>query len=592
MRKGKSWAAGLFVAGVCWVGALAAPASAQVDVAMLEISGSLREQPGPLDWLSQSDSFSTLASLTEAIERVSGDPGSDVLFIRLKDASLSTGQIEEIGASMRRARDAGKRVHVFAENYANQEILLASYADEAIVQAGGSVSLSGLYMEEIFLRDTLGWLGIRPDMVQVGDYKGANEMFMRSEPSDPWEQNISQLLDSMYGRMLATLGENLGLSEAQLEAAMEAGWFYDAAEAIEAGLIDAEVDLPELTSHLEAAYSDQVAWRDVKPATRTSFDPSNPFAMLRLLTTPPQHRPKGDTIAVVHVVGAIVDGDSGGGGLLGGESVGSRTIRRALEDILAEDQIKGIVVRIDSPGGSAIASEVMWQGLRRAQAEKPVWVSVGSMAASGGYYTAVGGQRIYVNPSSIVGSIGVVGGKFTMSELYRKLRVNVVPRARGPRASLLSSVEPWSHEDRLFVRAKMTEVYDLFVSRVEAGRPGIDIARVGEGRLFTGDRAVELGMADRIGSLDEAVDDLASELGLAEYDVMNYPGPKGLNEVLEEMFGGMAGAPGGVELGAAAAARELLGPRAWRQVSNAGRALLNFRTEPVQAVMPRVILFE
>ena len=581
----------------CMISKLAALAltagvvTAQTDIAMLEISGTLAEQPSPLAWLEGGGSFDTLADVVSALDDVAGDSDYDAVVLRLRDAALGRSQIQEIGHAIRGVQASGKRVHVYAENYGNGEIMLGSFADETILQAGGAVSLSGMYMEEMFLADTLSWLGIKADMVQVGDYKGANEMYMRSEPSEAWDSNINQLLDGLYGEMRGLLRDNLGLDDGQLDTAMENGWFADAQAAIDAGLIDVEIDLPLLTAHLEGSYGDEVTWHEVAPEDSMGLDPANPFAMLRMLTTPPDHSPKRDSIAVLHVVGTIIDGDSTSGGLMGGESVGSRTIRRALEDILDEDLIKGVIVRIDSPGGSAIASEVMWQGLRRVASEKPVWISVGSMAASGGYYTAVGGDKIYVNPGSIVGSIGVVGGKFSMGGLYDKLHVNVVSRSRGPRSNLFSSVEPWTAEEQRFVRGKMKQTYDLFTSRVKAGRPDMDLGKTAEGRLFTGTRAIELGMADEIGSLDVAVADLAAELGLERYDVMNYPGPKSFDQIMEEMFGGFLKAPA-AELGIAGAARELLGERAWRQVSNAGRALLEFREEPVQAVMPRVLLFD
>jgi protease-4 len=534
----------------------------------------------------------TVTDYIDTLNDAADDDGVSGVIVRLKDAVLTTTQVGEIGQAMDAFRASGKDLFMFAEGYSTGELLIGCHADHVILQQGGGVMLPGLYMEEMFLKDALNWVGVKADMVQVGDYKGANEMYMRSQPSEAWDQNINQLLDSMYNGMRSTFKTNLSMSDAQLDAAMEAGWLAGGDEAIDSGLIDTVIDLPLLTEHLEDAYGDEIAWSDVEPDASMTIDPANPFAMLRMLTTPPDHSPKGETIAVLHIVGTIIDGESTAGGLLGGQSVGSRTIRRALEDILAEDLIKGVVVRIDSPGGSAIASEVMWQGLRRVAAEKPVWVSVGSMAASGGYYTAVGGEKIYVNPSSIVGSIGVVGGKFSMRELYEKLHVNIVPRTRGPQSGLFSTVTSWNDREREFVRAKMTETYDLFVSRVEAGRPGIDISSTAEGRLFTGDRAIKLGMADEIGSLDDAITDLAASLGMSRYDVMNYPGPKGFDEIMSDMLGGFMHAPATSQFGAAAAVRELLGDRAWRQISNAGRALMSFREEPVQVVMPQVMLFD
>jgi protease IV len=299
---------------------------------------------------------------------------------------------------------------------------------------------------------------------------------------------------------------------------------------------------------------------------------------------------------VLHIDGAIIDGDSSSGGLFGGEaSVGSRTIRNALEDIASQGNIKGVVVRIDSPGGSATASEVIWQGIRRVAATKPVWVSVGSMAASGGYYCAVAGDKIYVNPSSIVGSIGVVGGKLSLGGLYEKLKVNVVEHGRGPRAGLFRSTNPWTPDEVALVRAKMQETYDLFTKRVSAGRSRIDLAKTAEGRLFVGPKAVELKMADKVGGLHEAVNDLATSISLADFDVMSYPAPKPIEEAISDMFKGFVRSPG---VAASPLSREvdaaglaLFGKSEWSQLKASIEALLLLRKEPVVLVGPRALMF-
>jgi protease-4 len=284
---------------------------------------------------------------------------------------------------------------------------------------------------------------------------------------------------------------------------------------------------------------------------------------------------------------------------MGGASVGSLTIRKSLREIEEDDRVKGLIVRINSPGGSAIASESIWIGLRRVAEVKPVWVSVGSMAASGGYYIAVGGDRIFVDPSSIVGSIGVVGGKIAMGGLYEKLKVHVVPRARGPVADMMSTVAPWSEEERAFVTARMKETYDQFVDRVKRGREGIDIGQTAEGRLFTGGRAVELKMADEVGGFSEALGALAKKTGLreGEYDVMDYPPAKSLQEALGEMaerFGvsASAGAVEGAGLAPLVSAlRDAIGAKAWPGVRDAVQSLLQLRDEPVLVAMPRVLVF-
>lgn len=573
-------------------------ASEPVQLAYLELTGTPTEQPSPFAWLGLEDG-TTLRSLVEGIDEVAYHDDVSGLIIRLKDSALNASQIQELGQAIDRVREAGKRVHVFAENYGTSELLLGSFADEVLIQAGGAVSLPGMHMEEMFLRDTMEWVGLHPDFVQIGDYKGASEAYMNSAPSKPWEQNISSLLDGLYANMRSMLMEGRDLSEAELDHAMEQGWWATDVQAIDLGLIDAAVDLPTLYDYLDDEYGGKVeVTLDLNESqSEFSFDASNPFAIFSILSKTPSHKARRPTIAVLHIDGAIVDGDSTPAGFMGGAQVGSRTIRNAIEDILEQDMIKGVVVRIDSPGGSAIASEVIWQGLQRLKEKKPVWVSVGSMAASGGYYIAVGGSKIYANPSSIVGSIGVVGGKIAMGGLYEKLRLNVVERSRGPMAEIESTTTPWTDAQRALVRQRMTETYDQFVDRVRAGRPGIDIARTAEGRLFVGSAAVDLKMVDVVGGLDDAIYDLASEQGLDDFDVMDFPGPKSFSEMIEEMFGGFVTAPrvalGQAQLeGLSATLRDVLGPRRFEMIRDAINAGIQLRKEPVLLTMPKVIVVD
>ncbi len=593
-------------------GALLTPASlaiagdspqADVGVAMVTLEGTPLEQAGPFDWLISAGKATTLGDYVALLEAAAEEGDIDAVLIRVKDAALSTSQIEELGRAISQVRSAGKSVHVFAENYGTQEILLGSLADSAIIQSGGSVSFPGLYMEEMYLADTFAWLGIEPDFVQVGDYKGANEMYMNSGPSEAWEQNVSQLLDSMYANLRASVSSGRGLSDSELDSAMEELWWADAERAIELGIVDAAIDLPNIKDHLSGVLGGEVDWiEDFGPdfGGGSADLLGNPFALMRMLTESPDHRPKRNTIAIVHIEGAIVAGDGSSGGLFGGKTTGSRTIRNALEDVLKEDKIGGVIVRINSPGGSAIASEIIWQGLQRVGEEKPVWISVGSMAASGGYYIAVGGQKIYVNQNSIVGSIGVVGGKLAMGGLYDKAHINVKSRSRGPRAALMSSVEPWTERERALIRERMVATYEQFTGHVEDGREGIDLAKTAEGRVFTGDKAIDLKMADAIGSLDTAIGDLAAELDWDRYDVMHYPGPKSFDEMIEEMFGGFVQAPGlsaqgrpsFVLRGLADAARQVLGDRTWSVISGQIEALGQLRNEPVVLTMPRALIFK
>lgn len=602
-------AAGLAAAAPAALAAPApAPAAAHADkaeIALIEIHGALSEQQHPLAWLTGPGEHPTLRDVVGLIHEAAQDAKYNGLVVRLRDAELHLTQCEELGQALSRARKAGKKVHLFADGYSTPEMVLGSYCDEIIIQAGGGLSVPGMYMEEMYLADTMAWAGLKPQMVQIGDYKGANEQYMNAQPSPAWDQNINGLLDSLYGNVRARIKQGRRMDDARLDEAMKQNWMSLADTGQRTGLVDAVVDLPALSDHLKKAYkADEIAWDTLSGGDEgaTKIDASNPFAMLGKLMKEPSHKPTRDAIAIVHIDGPIVDGESTQGGLMGESSVGSYTIRRALSEIEDEDLVKGAVVRISSPGGSAIASEVIWQGLRRLAEKKPVWVSVGSMAASGGFYCLVGGQKVYVNPSSIVGSIGVVGGKVSMTGLFDKARIHTVGRERGPMGRMLASSAPWTPAEEGLVRDKMRETYDLFTSRVSAGRKGIDLAKTAEGRLFTGADAVKLNMADKVGGLDDCLTDLAAELKLADgqYQILEYPGPRSIGDIIGDMLGGMAAAPGVSlprQFGEAAAPgllagslRALVGEKHWPQVRDQLGALMQLRTEPVLLTSPRAIL--
>lgn len=565
-------------------------------VGYLVLEGEFPERHAVAPFFLGTEQQPTLREFIETIDEIAASGDLNGLVLRLQEPQLAQSQIEEIGAALTRLRGSGVKVHIFSEIYDQSNLLLASYADNIIAQDGGYIMLTGIYMEEMFLADTLRWAGVEPDFVQIGDYKGAKEMFANSQPSPEWDANINQLLDGMYGLFTGRIKTGRGMTDQQLENAMTDGLFLDPADARQYGLIDQVADRLDLDARLEGIHGDDFQWDTEYAPGESGPDFSSmglfeAFAEIMKMLENPGGEPTRDTIAVVHIDGPIMDGDSSGGGFMGGASVGSRTIREALAKIENDDHIKGVIVRINSPGGSASASEIMWQGLRRLAPKKPVWASVGTMAASGGYYVAMGTDKIYVNNTSIVGSIGVVGGKLAMDGLYDKLHMNVVPRARGPMAGVLGSLKPWSEAERRAVTGSMTRVYEQFVERVKGSRKGIDISKTAEGRLFVGQKAIGLEMADEVGGLSSAIDDMASKLGLAEgaYDIIDYPAPKSLEDLFSDGFP-FAGAA--VQHSAAAAMRELLGPVAWRSVQAALTAALQLRSEPVLLVTPSILIFK
>ncbi len=564
-------------------------------VAMLQIEGDPPAMASEMSLLA--DVSPTVLDYADALRDAADDETISGVIVRLKDASLTTTDIAELGQAMDDFRAGGKDLYVFAEGFSTGELLVGCHADHVMLQQGGGVMLPGIYMEEMFLADMLEWVGVEADFVQVGDYKGANEMYENAAPSEAWDENISGLLDAMYADLRETLKNGRGLDDAALDEAMERAWMADGPTAIEVGLIDAEVDLADLLTHIEgqAAASgwtgDEFVYAgDLIDTDDAMADMSNPFMVLSQLFQPVQRSTTGPTIAVLHIDGQIIDGDSTPEGPLSSASVGSRTIRNAIKQIQKDDNIEGVIVRIDSPGGSAIASEVIWQGLQRLGETKPVWVSIGSMAASGGYYIAVGGQKIFVNEASIVGSIGVVGGKLSFGQILDRAKVNIVPRARGPHADMFGMASGWDDAELSLVREKMAETYDLFTSRVSAGRPGIDLSQTAEGRLFLGERAVELNMADEVGTLSDAIDALAGELDLTQYDLMDFPEPPSFEEMISQALGGFVAAP--VPSEKLGLLRDLLGERRFGALRDAWSRASLLRREPVLMTAPSVLSFE
>ncbi|MEM7682797.1 MAG: S49 family peptidase [Planctomycetota bacterium] len=571
------------------------------QVGWLELSDGLREGPEPVDLFGEGGTGEpSLRDVLGQVRHVAESDDHRGLVLFLDQPGLGLTQIEAIGAELRAMPD-DKPVVVFAEAYSLPEYLLASSADWVVLQDKGSVWMTGLGMEQMYLAGLLEKIGVKADFVQIGDYKGAAEPLTNRAPSPEWDQNINGLLDGMYQGMSSWIAEGRGWTHAEFEAVLADSVALTDAQLVERGVVD-RLDGREMQAVAAEVfgtgfqYDAEMGFRggSVRP-------PDNPFALFAALLAEDKRKTRGPTVAVYHLNGPITSGEgSRGDGFFASESIGSRTVLETLSELRFDDNVQGVVLRIDSPGGSALASEVMWQAIRDLAEDKPVYASVGGMAASGGYYLACSAERIYVRPTSIVGSIGVVGGKLTMGELYDWLDVNVVVRTRGPNGDLFNSVEGFSDDQRAMLAAAMTATYKQFLDRVQRGRGDrvADLDAVTQGRLFTGQQAKANGLADELGGVDTAVWALADQLGLDEgdYDVLQLPRPMNFSEFLESLAGGQAqaqlAAPGVSSLAAhpmAQTLRQLLGPEAWRDVTWHLTAVLQLREEPVLLTTPTVL---
>jgi len=300
-------------------------------------------------------------------------------------------------------------------------------------------------------------------------------------------------------------------------------------------------------------------------------------------------------IGLIYVDGVITDGE-GGQSMFGDENIaGSEDLRKALRMAAKDDNIKTVVIRIDSPGGSALASEVIWQSARRVAEKKPVVVSIGGMAASGGYYIASAADTIYADSAAIIGSIGVVGGKFVYGDLLSdKLGVTTESFSKGRNADLFSSSKTFDERQRKMITAWMKETYDQFLDRIQTTRRSKikHIDDVARGRIFSAKQGKDLGLVDEIGGLEDAIADAAKQAGLSDggYDVRSLPQPK----TLMELLGGGDGSDARTPINPAmkldvTAFLNLLDPRTRRMVQQQLTTMTLFQRHPVQLVAPYAI---
>ncbi len=394
-------------------------------------------------------------------------------------------RVHEMCEAVRAFRRTGKPVVASLAGGGEKEYLLASATGLLAMPPVSTLQLDGLSASALFLQGTYEKLGIRPNFNAVGRYKSAVEGYTRETLSPEAREALEALLDDQYGLLVGAIGSERGLAPDSVRRLIDGGP-YSAAEAHARGLLDtllAAVDVDSLATHAGGARHPTYSFlRYAQEGTGT-----------------------GERIALVVAEGEIVEGRSREGAF-GGRSVGDRTLVDALREIRARRGIRAVVVRIDSPGGSGDASDAVWQELRRLRREKPVVVSMGDVAASGGYYLACAADDVVAGPATITGSIGVYGGKLNVLGLFRKLGLNVETVRRGEHAEMWSPYSDFTAEERASHQRSLEQFYRVFVSRVAEGR-GMDpgaVDSVGQGRVWSGSAAHRRGLVDSLGGLHEA----------------------------------------------------------------------------------------
>ena len=481
-------AGGLLLLGAAFGGA-AAPPVVPADAALyLKVHAPFDEVAGLNLFEGLTDTPpTTLRSVVDEIHRAKADSRVRTLVIEPAVAGALWAQVQEVRDALVDFRSGGKRVTAYLESASAQEYYLASAADRVVMMPAGGLDLSGVATYELFFRGALDKIGVFPDLLHIGDYKTASNTFTETGFTSAHREMSASLNKAWFDQLVQAIAEGRKLTVASAEQAIDGGP-YLAADAKRAGLVD------------DLGYEDQLASAAPVKGTRP-FD-ADDYARVGGAT--PGYG-TGPRIALIYAVGEIVSGKTAvgsPGGLLGSETF-VEWVRKARVD----PDVRAIVVRIDSPGGSAIASDVMWHEMMLAHDVKPVVVSMGDVAASGGYYIAVPAHVIVAEPGTLTGSIGVVTGKYVVKGALDKLGVGSDSVSNGAMAEIDSPFKPFSKEERARVEAQMRSTYDLFVSRVAEGRrlSPAEVDSIGRGRVWTGSQGKTHGLVDELGGLDRAI---------------------------------------------------------------------------------------
>ncbi len=469
-------------------------------IAAFNLDESFPYQPATGLFVSSSESY---IGLLNRLKKAAEDPGIKGVLIHLESTPFSLAQIEELRALIAMARAHGKTVAVYLDrSTGNSAYLLACAADRVYLHPAGELDLIGLSAEVQFLAGTFELLGIEPQFVKRSEYKSSPERFTNTESSQASREQMNALVDDMFSALSGGIAEGRSRSVEQVVKLIDQGPFTGA-EALERDLVDALLYPDELEEELDALFS--------KGHTLDSdYGLESDVSGWRS-----RHE-----IAVVYVDGVIVSGPSQAPGFLSsGRSAGSETIVAQLNQARKDPSVKAVVLRVDSPGGSAFASDDIWRAVERLKEEdKPVIVSMGGTAASGGYYVSAGATAIYANPSTITGSIGVYSGKYSAAGLYDRIGINVEQYTRGRNAALYSLSTPLDDSEYAAMDRMVADIYRQFKEKVATGRGMSEetVEQVARGRVWSGVDALEQGLVDELGGFHDAVARARTEAGIPE----------------------------------------------------------------------------
>ena len=472
----------------------------------------------------------SLRALVGALRRAKTDPR--ITSVLLMPGSLDSpywARVQELRDAVVDFRESGKPVTAFLEYGGDREYYLASAADKIYLLPTSGLDLTGIAAYEVFLRGTFDKLGAYPDFIHIGDYKTATNQYTEKSMTPEHREMSESLNRDMFAQLVRGIAEGRKKSEADVRALIDAGPFLPKA-ALDAGLVDG------------VAYQDELD--DLVPVLRRGGDPVNWVETDEYGANDGVRLRRRPRIAVLYAVGTIVSGRSGADPL-DGDVVGSDTMIEDIRRIRDDGSIRGIVLRIDSPGGSSVASDVILRELqltKKDDPDRPIVVSMSDLAASGGYYIALAGDEIVAQPGTLTGSIGIFTGKIVYGGTLEKAGITAETVSSGANAAMFSPLTPFTPAQRQKVEAFMRDFYTGFLDKTAESRHKTrdEVHELAQGRVWTGEQAKARGLVDRLGGLDDAIEVVKerAEIDADEaVEIVVYPRRRTFYEALSDSFG-------------------------------------------------------
>lgn len=524
---------GLFIFSIIWVviffGIIGAAMSGSKEVKISDNSVFELKLEGILVERHKNDVISSFASeinssvseialddIMASIDKATDNDNIKGIYLHIGDFSASVASLQEIYKGLEKFKKTGRFIVAYADSYGNGTYYLSSIADKVYMNPSGTLALTGINISTVFFKDLLSKIGVEMQIFKVGTFKSAVEPFTQTSMSEANRLQLTTFINSIWTEITKTIARNRGISDTEVNLYADSGLFLDDAQtAVQHKLIDSLVyssDMKEIIEKLVGKDYNTLTIRDLKLTAQNKEYSKN-------------------RIAIVYAVGEI-DGSNKNDG------IDSEDISEDLLDIADNDKIKAVVLRINSPGGSAYGSEQIWKAVSVVKSKKPIVVSMGDYAASGGYYIACNTDKIFAQPTTLTGSIGIFGIFPNIGGLTDKLGIKFDNVKTNKYSDFGATYRPMNTEERTILQRYINNGYELFTKRCAEGRNmNIDsLKAIAEGRIYSGTDAMRLGLVDEMGGLEEAITFAAKKANISDYTIKYYPSVKSLIEQISDIF--------------------------------------------------------